>query len=39
MPLLLPDDDVVVHDHAERLGRGYDLPCHLDVGARGRRIA
>ena len=30
---LLADDDVVVHQHAERLGGGYDLLGHLDIGA------
>jgi hypothetical protein len=38
MPLLA-DDDVVVHQDAERLGGGDDLLGHLDIGARGRGIA
>ena len=36
---VLPHDDVVVHRDAERLGDVDDLLRHLDVGARGRRIA
>ena len=38
MPVLA-DDDVVVHRDAERLGDIDDRLGHLDVGARGRRIA
>src|SRR6266852_988549 len=33
------DDDVVVHRNPERLGDLRDLPRHLDVGARRRRVA
>ena len=33
------DDDVVVHGNAERLRHGDDLLRHLDISARGRRIA
>ena len=32
---LLADDDVVVDQDPERLGRGHDLPGHLDIGAGG----
>lgn len=34
-----PDDDVVVHAYAERLGRVDDHLRHVDVGARRSRIA
>jgi hypothetical protein len=33
------DNDVVVQRNAERLRGARDLPRHLDVGGRGRRIA
>ena len=33
------DDDVVVHRDAERLRHVDDRLCHVDVGARGRRVA
>lgn len=36
---LLADNDVVMHDDAERLGRLDDGAGHLDVGTRGFRIA
>ena len=36
---LLADDDVVVDQDSERLGRGHDLAGHLDVGARRRGVA
>ena len=36
---VLADDDVVVHGNAERAGNGDDRLRHLDVGARGRRVA
>ncbi len=36
---LLADDDVVVHQDAERLRGSDDLLGHLDIGARGGRIA
>jgi hypothetical protein len=36
---VLADDQVVVHRDAERLGDLDDRLRHLDVGARGRRIA
>jgi hypothetical protein len=38
MPLLA-DDDVVMHGNAERLRHLDDLPGHLDVRARRRRVA
>jgi hypothetical protein len=38
MPVLA-DDDVVVHGDAERSGHVDDGLGHLDVRARGRRIA
>ena len=34
-----PDDDVIVHRDAERPRRIDDHARHVDVGARGRRIA
>ena len=37
--VVLADNDVVVHGYAEILRRGNDLLRHLDVSARGRRIA
>ena len=36
---LLADDDVVVHQDAERLRGGDDLLGHLDIGARRRGVA
>ncbi len=33
------DDDVVVHGNAERARHGNDLVRHLDIGARGCRVA
>src|SRR5215470_13833246 len=36
---VLADDDVVVHGNAERARDGDDRLGHLDVGARGGRIA
>ena len=36
---VLADDDVVVHRDAERLRHIDDRLGHVDVGARGRRIA
>jgi hypothetical protein len=36
---VLADDDVVVHGDAEGPGHVDDGLRHLDVGARGRRIA
>jgi len=36
---LFADDDVIVHGNAERFCRRDDLLRHLDVGARGRRVA
>ena len=36
---VLADDDVVVHGNAERPGHVDDGLGHLDVRARGRRIA
>lgn len=38
MPLL-SDNDVVVHGNAKRPRYVDDRLCHVDVGARGRRIA
>jgi hypothetical protein len=38
MPVLA-DDDVVVHDDAERVGDIDDAAGHLDIGLRRRRIA
>ena len=36
---ILADDDVVVHDDAERIGDIDDRFCHLNVRLRQRRIA
>lgn len=33
------DDQVVVDENAEGFRRIRDLPGHVDVGARGRRVA
>lgn len=33
------DDDVVVHDNAQRLGDLDNGVCHGDIGARGRGVA
>ncbi len=38
MPLLA-DDDVIVHRNPERPGDVDDRLGHVDIGARGRRIA
>jgi hypothetical protein len=34
----LADDQMIMHGNAKRFGDVDDRFCHLDVGARGRRI-